>query len=722
MVNAHDPTDSTTFPNTILYINALITAISTIYEREIDTHSSSTLYDSATTTSEALTIMTNNYASTTAWHYTDPNSGQVPDLHHGIFYKSIGGGLANLFSSCDSNGVCTKWGVQCNPNSGFGLSGGVQGSISDIDSIPTMFWDLIVVAHELGHNFGSGHTHDSTAYTPLIDECGLGTCTSLVDSSTVGAGDATIMSYCHLCSGGTNNIGSTFGGIWNQDDRTNVNNWNDTDTGWGQDPRRVSHHMYIHIASLGTCVAPYITGTFCHTPSLLRKEVYTDIKSSNSLAASEQSCTVDSDCRDGISCTTDICNSGSCTNTMNNNCCGNFICEAGESSCSDCGPFKLDSGRCTSGCSIPYTFMIDVQAITDIRISSLTIVLYSGTSNVKVYTATGGYADKYTSSSSWTEIFTSSYSSSDTWVEIKMDFTEIAVSSGTTQSFYIYATGKIIASPMSSNDPLAIDDNLRILTLAKGGVTEFSAVYSNEFSFPGAVQYSLQVPTTSSPSHSPSQSPSSSPSKSPSLRPSRLPSSSPTKSPTAPSRSPSKSPTKSPSTSPSKSRINPSTSPSTSPTKSPSSSPTTSPMNPSTSPTTTPTKSPSTSPTSASPSKSPSVSPSASPISSAPTSMSPSKSPSASPSKSPSTSPVNSPSAKPSLSLAPSDAPSITVSQQPSESSSPTVIVTTPPTKAPTTQAPVASPHKYYPKWASYTCINDGNEEDCCKNYYAYDL
>jgi hypothetical protein len=35
---------------------------------------------------------------------------------------------------------------------------------------------------------------------------------------------------------------------------------------------------------------------------------------------------------------------------------------------------------------------------------------------------------------------------------------------------------------MSSNDPLAIDDNLKILTLAKGGVTEFSAVYSNEFS------------------------------------------------------------------------------------------------------------------------------------------------------------------------------------------------------------------------------------------------
>ena len=49
-------------------------------------------------------------------------------------------GIASLLNVCDVDGVCTKRGVQCLSYFGFGLSGGVQGSISDIDSIPTMFW------------------------------------------------------------------------------------------------------------------------------------------------------------------------------------------------------------------------------------------------------------------------------------------------------------------------------------------------------------------------------------------------------------------------------------------------------------------------------------------------------------------------------------------------------------------------------------------------------
>ena len=49
------------------------------------------IYDTATTPMEALTTMDNTYSANT-WHYTDGNTGQVPDLHHLIMYKSLGGG------------------------------------------------------------------------------------------------------------------------------------------------------------------------------------------------------------------------------------------------------------------------------------------------------------------------------------------------------------------------------------------------------------------------------------------------------------------------------------------------------------------------------------------------------------------------------------------------------------------------------------------------------
>src|SRR5690606_25285714 len=56
-------------------------------------------------------------------------------------------------------------------------------------------WDLVVAAHELGHNFGAIHTHN---YNPPLDGCGNGDC-----SAPFGG---TIMSYCHTCSGGLGNI------------------------------------------------------------------------------------------------------------------------------------------------------------------------------------------------------------------------------------------------------------------------------------------------------------------------------------------------------------------------------------------------------------------------------------------------------------------------------------------------------------------------------------
>jgi Bacterial Ig domain/PA14 domain len=55
------------------------------------------------------------------------------------------------------------------------------------------------VMHEMGHNFGAPHTHD---HTPPADGCGANDCTL--------AYEGTIMSYCHLCTGGMSNISLKF--------------------------------------------------------------------------------------------------------------------------------------------------------------------------------------------------------------------------------------------------------------------------------------------------------------------------------------------------------------------------------------------------------------------------------------------------------------------------------------------------------------------------------
>ena len=103
--------------------------------------------------------------------------------------------VAHLLSGNYGGGVA--WvSVVCHNSYGYGLSG-VAGSfpypLRDHDGGN---WDLFVVAHELGHNFGTLHTHDG--YDPTIDDCGNGDCSQ--------AWGGTIMSYCHTCAGGMTNI------------------------------------------------------------------------------------------------------------------------------------------------------------------------------------------------------------------------------------------------------------------------------------------------------------------------------------------------------------------------------------------------------------------------------------------------------------------------------------------------------------------------------------
>jgi Metallo-peptidase family M12/PA14 domain/Bacterial Ig domain len=111
--------------------------------------------------------------------------GDVPRvITHGLSGRPLGGGVAYVNVLCS-----TDW--------GYGISANIAGSFPyPLGDHAGGNWDPFVVAHETGHNFGTGHTHDS--YDPVIDGCGLGDCSS--------AWGGTIMSYCHTCAGGMANI------------------------------------------------------------------------------------------------------------------------------------------------------------------------------------------------------------------------------------------------------------------------------------------------------------------------------------------------------------------------------------------------------------------------------------------------------------------------------------------------------------------------------------
>jgi hypothetical protein len=95
------------------------------------------------------------------------------------------------------NGGIAFTGELCVPQNAYGVAAGIDGFFPyPIEDFMVTNWDVIVTAHELGHTFGSPHTHD---FVPPLDLCGLGDC-----SHAVGG---TIMSYCHGCPpGGVANL------------------------------------------------------------------------------------------------------------------------------------------------------------------------------------------------------------------------------------------------------------------------------------------------------------------------------------------------------------------------------------------------------------------------------------------------------------------------------------------------------------------------------------
>jgi hypothetical protein len=167
------------------YIADLIAAMNVMYSRDLNV----TLIQGTTflrTSSDPYTA-TGGSASSTALNefrsYWASNYGSVP--------RALAAMLSGTSSSSNSASGIAWVGGLCSSSIGY--------SFSKVFKMNYLAGDAKLVGHELGHNFGSPHTH---CYSPPIDECyNESGCFAGTTSCPGGAG--TLMSYCHITGCGS---------------------------------------------------------------------------------------------------------------------------------------------------------------------------------------------------------------------------------------------------------------------------------------------------------------------------------------------------------------------------------------------------------------------------------------------------------------------------------------------------------------------------------------
>ena len=173
------------------YLADLLAATTAIYERDVSVRLTFSYIRLWNSTDPWTASDTSGALDEFLTYWNAHMAAQPRDVAHMVSGKPVQGGIAYVD-------------VLCNKSWAYGVSQ-VYGSF-DLSS-PNQIWDVEVFAHELGHNFGSPHTH---CYSPPVDKCynqepGCW-------SGAVVASQGTIMSYCHLNSGGLANIDLVFGG------------------------------------------------------------------------------------------------------------------------------------------------------------------------------------------------------------------------------------------------------------------------------------------------------------------------------------------------------------------------------------------------------------------------------------------------------------------------------------------------------------------------------
>jgi Metallo-peptidase family M12/IPT/TIG domain len=178
------------------YLASLFAAINVMYERDLQVR-----------LLEGTTILR---TAAVADPYVQQSSGYATGQQLSEFssywasnYGGVSRAVAAMLSgkspySNSASGIAWVQGL-CNNSYGY--------SFSQVFKIDYLAGDALIVGHEIGHNFGSRHTH---CYSPPIDNCyanesgcysGATSCPAPATINGVANVQGTIMSYCHLLGG-----------------------------------------------------------------------------------------------------------------------------------------------------------------------------------------------------------------------------------------------------------------------------------------------------------------------------------------------------------------------------------------------------------------------------------------------------------------------------------------------------------------------------------------
>lgn len=214
--------------NLTKYVGDLFAFVSAVYQRDVLVTLQVNYLSIWTTPADPWNATSGTSAALSEFvTYWNANRTGVPrSTAHMLSGKSLGGGVAYLNALCSSIG--------------YGVSASLAGVAPT--NISTTYWDFMVVTHELGHNFGSPHTH---CYNPPVDTCNASEGGCYSGATSVPPEKGTVMSYCHLLSGGYSNI-KMFLGVPGETSQAVLS--------------RIRTFVEGHTSCFGTAPGPVVTG------------------------------------------------------------------------------------------------------------------------------------------------------------------------------------------------------------------------------------------------------------------------------------------------------------------------------------------------------------------------------------------------------------------------------------------------------------------------------